>query len=148
MKATTILILISAFLIGCATISSEPSLYSVYERFSREIDSENVQATYTKYFSQDFMEDPEIKRKILENNKEVFKQFKNYMAKVDSHHEYIKGPKGCLTINGYDGDGAPLSFNIEYVLIKQRWLIRVVDILYDDVHKFSVKGRCPSDYIN
>jgi hypothetical protein len=146
MKFTAILI--SALLIGCAAIKTEPTLYSTYERFTHDMHSENVQAVYSKYFVQDYMNDPEIRKKILENNKEVFNQFRNYIVKIDSHHERLDGQKGCLTINGYDKDGAPLSLNIEYARIEQHWLIRVVDILYDDLHGFSSKARCPSDYSN
>jgi len=148
MKVTVILIL--ALLTGCASITpesttTEPTLYLAYEGYRHEVSKENIQASYTKYFSHDLVAGKNIE------NKEVVDQllFKDYMSRMDSHHENIRGQKGCLTINGYDKEGMPLSFNIEYVPIDQRWLIRAIEILFvNDVHEFSQKGRCPGEYLN
>lgn len=143
-------ILILALLTGCASTTpastpTEPILYLAYEGYRHEVSKGNIQASYTKYFSHDLVAGKSIE------NKEVVDQllFKDYMTREDSHHETIRGQKGCLTINGYDKEGMPLSFNIEYVPIDQCWLIRAIEILFvNDAHEFSLKGRCPGDHLN
>lgn len=143
MKLTSILI--ASLLTGCATVNTDSTLYSTYESYRREVTSDNIQTSYAKYFSPELISGKNIA------NKEVQDQllFKNGMLRIESHYEDIRGQKGCLTVNGYDKDAMPLSFNIEFTPDNQRWLIRAIDILFvDNVRDFSLKGRCPSDYIN
>jgi len=143
MKNSALLFMI--LLAGCASVPPEPALFAAYEKYNRGASSENIQDSYAKYFSRDITDGKNIE------NKEVLSQllFKNLMVKVNSHHENMRGSKGCLTINGHDKEGMPLSFNIEYVPSAEYWLINAVDVLFvNSVAEFSREGRCPSDYIN
>ena len=149
MRVAAIFLLVS--LAGCASIPSEPQpatepppLYSAYQRFRGEVHSENIHTRYAEFFSPDILDGQDAA------NKDVLQQllFDDYMVRVHSHHEKISDDKGCLTVNGFDQMGKPLSFNIEYVSVSQRWLIRATDIVFvSSARAFSPRGRCPSDYI-
>lgn len=150
MRVAAIFLLVS--LTGCASIPSEPQpatepppLYSAYQRFRSEVHSENIHTRYAEFFSPDILDGKDAA------NKDVLQQllFDDYMVRVHSHYERVGDDKGCLTVNGFDARKAPLSFNIEYVPVAQRWLIRATDVVFvSSVRAFSSKGRCPSEYIN
>lgn len=130
---------------GCATVPPEPVLFAAYEKYSRGVSSETIRDRYTEYFSRGLtdgndMEDKGILSQLL---------FKNLMKKVTSHHENMRGSKGCLTVNGLDKEGGPLSFNLEYVPSAGFWLINAIRIFFaESVTDLSEEGKCPSDYIN
>lgn len=138
-----LLLLVFPILISCITIKSESALFAQYSKYFSETNKENIKKIHFKYFSRDLLgsesiDDPEVIDQLL---------FKSYMKAPYNYFEIIKIDKGCLTINGYDESNEPVAFNLEYVLLNNRWLINNIHILFlDDKSKFSKVAKCPRDY--
>ena len=135
------------FLTSCGIIKSEysSSLYSKYTMYSAEANKDNIRKLYPKYFSANVVgsestDDPEVIEQLL---------FKDYMKKNFNNLEMIAGNKGCLTVNGFDAENQPISFNLEYVFYNNEWLINDIHVLFlDDSSKFQSIARCPGYYLN
>ena len=140
-----ILILAALFLVACATISKDEPLYSAYSKYKAEANKENIGALSSVYFSAELLKgkntsNPEIQKQLL---------FKDYMAVTRNHFERINGTQGCLTVNGYDSEKVPLIFNIEYLRVNEKWMIKAIDVqLVNSEHEFRNMATCPYEYIN
>ncbi len=144
MKITLFLPIIY-LLLSCANINDKPNdvLYNKYLMYSSEVNANNIKKLYPKYFSSDLLKtesinDPEVKDQLL---------FKEYMKSYLSHSENIVNKIGCLTINGFDEEKKPISFNLEYINNNSSWLINSIHILFlKDESKFSDTAKCPNYY--
>ena len=140
-----ILILVTLFLVSCATISKDEPLYSAYSKYMTESNEENIGALSSTYFSAELLKGKNT------SNADIQKQllFKDDMAVTRNHFERVKGTQGCLTINGFDREKMPLVFNIEYWRVNEKWIIKAIDIqLVNSEHEFRDAATCPYEYIN
>lgn len=140
-----ILLLAALFVVSCVTTKPPDVLYTQFTAYSLEANENNINTIYSRYFSPDLLSvekaiSPDVSRQLL---------FKDYMTRYFNHFENINGGHGCLTINGYDSENMPLTFNIEYTMENTKWLIEEIDILFvNDVTEFSETAKCPREYIN
>jgi hypothetical protein len=132
-------------MVACTTISKDEPLYGAYSKYKAEAHEENIGALSSTYFSAELLKDkntsnPEIQKQIL---------FKDYMAVTRNHFERTNGTQGCLTVNGFDREKMPLVFNLEYLRVAEKWMIKAIDIqLVNSEHEFRDTATCPSEYIN
>ncbi len=71
------------------------------------------------------------------------------MFTTADHYEEIQSPNGCLTINGYDEENAPLIFSLKYISNEGGWLIDKIHIVFiENKNDFSKEAKCPDSYIN
>ncbi len=142
-----LLLFAACFMASCASIENEPddTLYSKYVMYSSEADEDSIKVLYSKYFSNDLLgsesiNDPEVVEQLL---------FKEYMKNYSNHVEKIANRAGCLTVNGFDEENKPITFNLEYTAYHGQWLISDIHILFlDDESKFLDIARCPDYYRN
>jgi hypothetical protein len=140
-----VLILAALFMVACATISTDESLYSTYSKYKVGANKENIGELSSRYFSAELLKGKNT------SNSEVQKQllFKDYMAVTRNHFERINGTQGCLTVNGFDGEKIPLVFNIEYLRVHEKWMIKAIDVqLVNSEREFRDVAICPYEYIN
>ncbi len=140
-----ILILTALFLVACATISKDEPLYSAYSKYKAEANKENIGTLSSTYFSAELLKGKNT------SNSEIQKQllFKDDMAVTHNHFERINGTQGCLTVNGYDSEKVPLVFNIEYLRVNKKWIIKAIDVqLVNSEHEFKDIAICPYEYVN
>lgn len=140
-----ILLFAVLFIISCATITPENVLYKQFTAYSLEANEDNINTIYSRYISSDLLSG----EKTISSDASRQLLFKDYMKRYFNHFERIQGGQGCLTINGYDSENMPLTFNIEYAMENKKWLIEEIDILFvNDVTEFSETAKCPREYIN
>lgn len=140
-----ILLLATLLLASCATISKDESLYSAYSKYKTESNKENIGSLSSTYFSAELLEGKNT------SNSEIQKQllFKDDMVVTQNYFEKVNGAQGCLTINGFDREKTPLVFNIEYLRVNEKWMIKAIDIqLVNSEHEFRDTAACPYEYIN
>lgn len=137
-----------AFLIiaGCATTNNSPSvLFQAYSQYKESANKNNINKVATKYFSQSllgesYLTNPDATSQLL---------FKNYMVTTDGYYEKVNALNGCLTINGYDEEKAPLIFSLKYILNNGDWLISEIHVVFiESANDFSKDAKCPSEYFN
>lgn len=120
--------------------ASADVLYEQYSLYSTEANADNIRHTYSAYFS------PELPIAAQLESAGILEQllFKDAMVLTSSHHERQSAGRGCLTVNGRDREGAPLSFNMAYRLIGKQWLIAAVNIAYlKSSAGFAQSAICP-----
>jgi len=67
------------------------------------------------------------------------------MEKKSSNIEAITNNSGCLTINGYDLENMPISFNLKYIKSEPRWLIDEINVSFvNNKEDFSETAKCPN----
>jgi len=139
------LILAVLIVTACTSVSTKETLYSSFSNYTLVANDGNIQDLSPLYFSPSLLKNKNL------NNPSVSGQllFKDYMVRTFNRFEKIDGGVGCLTINGFDSDETPLAFNIEYVEIDERWLIKAIDVLFlEDGFELSNMAKCPFEYIN
>ncbi len=131
------------FLGGCATYKSELTLYSTFVDYKSNLSSDNINEVSPEFFSDKLLS------KLKLDSSEIIDQllFKNYMIKELNHFEIIGNDFNCLTINGYDTENMPISFNLKYIDSNERWLIDEINVLFvSEEVEFSKIAKCPSVY--
>lgn len=129
---------------GCAAIHSTSSvLYEEFVQYKNGANKNNIIEVADHFFSSSLL------GKNYRNNPDAATQllFKNYMVNTYSHHEKQNDRGGCLTINGYDEDGSPLTFSLKYVSGDERWLIDKIHVVFvEDEKGFTNIAKCPDEY--
>jgi len=134
------------FIAGCATThTASPVLFQEYSKYNESTNKNNIKEVANIYFSQsllgeNYKTNPDATGQLL---------FKNYMVAVVNHHEQVNSKNGCLIINGYDEEKAPLIFSLKYILNNGHWLIDEIHVVFiESENDFSKKAKCPESYIN
>jgi hypothetical protein len=137
---------VTLFIASCASISNNHSvLFQRYSQYKVSADKNNIINIASKYFSRSLLGNDYSKN--LDASDQLL--FKNYMTKIDSHFEKINVQSGCLTINGYDEENAPLIFSLKYVSDNGVWLISKIHVVFvKSTNSFSKSAKCPSEYAN
>lgn len=146
MKKYIFSFLATLLLLGCATTNkSPPTLYEAYLLYSESTSEDNISHIANRYFSVSLLGDkyltnPDASSQLL---------FKKYMNSVVNHYEQINNQNGCLTINGYDEEKAPILFSLKYIKNNGRWLIEEIHVVFiESINDFSKEAKCPESYIN
>jgi hypothetical protein len=143
MKKIFFSLLFSFFLLSCTTTQKSSVLYKEYSRYDKSITKDNAIKVARDFFS------PSLIGKNYQTDPDAISQLilKNYMVIEDSHHEKMNKQYGCLTINGYDEENAPLVLSLKYIQTNKHWLIDKIHIVFiDNVKHFSDSAKCPHEY--
>ncbi|MCF6336712.1 MAG: hypothetical protein L3J84_01990 [Gammaproteobacteria bacterium] len=146
MKNTLISFIAILFIASCSTTHKVPSvLFQTYSKYKESTNENNIKEVASVYFSQSLL------GKNYRTNSDAIRQllFKDYMISIVNHHEQVKFQNGCLTINGYDEESAPLIFSLKYLLKDGRWLIDKIHVVFiESKNDFNQEAKCPKSYIN
>ncbi|MCW8933443.1 MAG: hypothetical protein OQK98_01845 [Gammaproteobacteria bacterium] len=146
MKKTILGFISILFLISCA-VGTQPlhALYHSYTLYNESLNENNINDDAKLYFTQsllgdDYATNPDASSQLL---------FKNYMHSVVNHFEEINNNNGCLTINGYGKDKAPVIFSLKYKKNMGNWLIDKIHVVFiENIKDFSKKAKCPEAFEN
>lgn len=134
-------IIITIFMVSCATLSTSNDLFDTYSKYKSALQNSN------NVFVKPMLSN-EVRKKIESSDVDDFpilSGFAQTISTVSNNYQKIVGNKGCLTVNGYDADGGPVSLNIEYAYEQKQWLIVFVELFYPDkASDFEVTGICPA----
>jgi hypothetical protein len=141
MKRTLIIIVILV-ISGCAISQrSGVVLYGIYSELYASVKAGRVEAEKARFFSSSYLDEVSSSKK----NASFLLAVPRVIEKVDSHYEKIDGAVGCLTVNGYENDGQPVSIYVEYVLKNHEWLIDYIYLnLLENVSGFEHRAICPN----
>jgi hypothetical protein len=146
MKIVLIYLALIFYVSGCATtLPNSSRLYGEFSRYESTASEDNIFEVAEMFFStsllgKDYRSNPDAAGQLL---------FKNYMAVTQSHYEKVIQGDGCLTINGYDEDNAPLIFSLKYIPNEGHWLIDGIHVVYiENTNDFASSAKCPSEYAN
>jgi len=121
------LLIFNLMLSGCATESQSqryPELRSVFESYRLHVDSPEAQQS--GFFTESMWKAWQGSRKFSNPDTpapiEAFNRFPDDM-RVKSSVETIEHNKGCLIVQGYNGNGMPMDYIITFVKPDRRWLI-------------------------
>lgn len=132
------------FLTGCVSMQASSSvLYQEYSKYQNSVNKNNVVEVAGNFFS------PSLLGEDYRVNLGAVSQllFKSYMVEEFSYHEKKNEQEGCLTINGYDEENAPLIFSLKYILNDGRWLIDNIHVVFvEHVKDFADSAKCPNEY--
>jgi len=68
------------------------------------------------------------------------------MGKVESYYQKISGDNGCITVNGFEQNGDPLSLYLEYKNRNNLWLVNYIYLSFlDNKSNFANKPICPNE---
>ncbi|UJF22833.1 hypothetical protein [Shewanella sp. OMA3-2] len=132
------------FLLGaCVTHKAELTLYSTFVDYKSNTSGSNIIEVSPKFFSKQLLSGLNL------DSSGVIDQllFKNYMDSEVNHLEIIGDDFSCLTVNGYDTESMPISFNLKFIESNHRWLIDEINVLFINSEvEFSQVAKCPSAY--
>lgn len=117
-------------------------LFSLYSGLSASVEQNKILNERKIYFSSLYLGE------VRDNDKDS--QFvltvPGYIQTVDSHYQVIKGGTGCLTVNGFENTGDPVSLHVEYINESGQWLVNYMYVnLIDNQSKFFKESVCPRD---
>ncbi len=145
MKNTLISIATILLVASCATTNrTPPILFQTYSQYKESTNEKNIKKLATIYFSQsllgeNYLTNPDATSQFL---------FKNYMTSTVNHYEKLNSQNGCLTINGYDEEKAPLIFSLKYIFKDGHWLIDKIHVVFiENINNFSKEAKCPEAYV-
>jgi len=134
------------FLASCAITNKPPlTLFQSYVLYSESTNENNIKDVAELYFSQsllgdDYVTNPDASSQLL---------FKNYMNSVANHYEIINNQNGCLAMNGYDKEKAPLIISLKYIKNNGYWLIDKIHVVFiESINDFSKEAKCPESFSN
>ncbi|WDE05202.1 hypothetical protein SG34_028570 [Thalassomonas viridans] len=149
MRPTQLLfVVVLMSIVSCTAKITEKSLYKQFSAYALTANNNNILSQSPKFFS---------KRLLAQANSSKASQaeiagqllFKQYMATQVNSFEVITDNSGCLTVNGYDSENMPLSFNLKYIHNQEKWLIDDINISFvNSEADFSTSAQCPGEYIN
>ncbi|WDE00907.1 hypothetical protein [Thalassomonas actiniarum] len=140
-----IFIVLLLFVTSCATKNIDSSLYEHFSNYALAVNNNNILAKSTHFFSERLLNQANSDSK---NHSEVAEQllYKQYMLRQFNNFEIIKDNTGCLTVNGYDNENLPLSFNLKYIQNKSNGLIDGINISFvNSASEFSTSAKCPDE---
>jgi len=143
MKKIIFSLTLSLLIMSCSNVHNSSELYREYSRYNKSASKSNIIEVASNFFS------PNLLGTNYRSNPDAVSQllFKNYMANVGNHHEKKNVHDGCLTINGYDEENAPLIFSLKYISLDGRWLIDNIHVVFvENENEFSSSAKCPSEY--
>ncbi|QTS88861.1 hypothetical protein JLK41_12225 [Ectopseudomonas khazarica] len=134
-------ILCASSIVGCVTEQrSNTPIYKAFSTYNEVASNNNVLDVAHQFFSpsllgENYKTNPDARQQLL---------FKDYMRRVDSHYEFSTQNEGCLSINGYDKESAPVVFKLKYVASDDRWLIDKINVAFaESTADFSNTAECP-----
>jgi coproporphyrinogen III oxidase-like Fe-S oxidoreductase len=143
MRSITLFLVL--FFSACAVKMNNGPLYSSYYRYDQSVSVDNLHKLQSDFFSSNLIKNLNV------DESEITEQllFKKYMFKQKSHFEKINEKVGCLSINGFDNENMPISFNIKYIAENEHWLIEEIGVLFvNSIADFTDSAKCPSEYQN
>ncbi len=139
------LTLIMIAIAGCGTLEERPqALYKSFDRYHAAVGSGSVVARRAEFFTPAALKGIDISSK----SDVVELSIGSYIGKERSHYEEIHEDRGCLTVNGYQGDGDPVSLFIEYKPVEGKWLMNYTNVHLpqrDRFKGFFEKALCPDE---
>ena len=146
MKNTLISFITILFIASCATTyRAPPVLFQTYSQYKESTNENNINEVANIYFSQSLLGEDYLTN--LDATSQLL--FKDYMITTDNHYEQVNSQNGCLTINGYDEEKAPLIFSLKYILNNGHWLIDKIHVVFiESKNDFSKEAKCPESYTN
>lgn len=137
---------------ACGSVSTplpERILLKRYDHFSSILDNDNL-ADLKPFFTsrlQADMKDASGKNSAIEAFS-VLGFLQGLPYKRESSFERRESGKGCLTINGFDKEGAPLTINVEFLDEGNLWKVNETHLSYfDDKKDFLDHAACPSEVL-
>ncbi len=120
----------------------DADLYGLYIRLSTSVASNETFENTREYFSSDYLK--EVRE---EDEKSLFLlRITEYITKVDSHYQKFENDLGCLTVNGFGGDGGPVSIHTEYKEESNQWRVNYMYLsLLENENEFVNTAICPSE---
>ncbi len=128
---------------GCATYKPKNiDLYEEYVRLSAAVKESLIEKKMSQFYTSSY-----LKEVNLNDEKSLFLlNLPNYMEKVESHYQKISGDNGCITVNGFEQNGDPLTLYLEYKNSNDLWLVNYIYLsLLDNKNKFVNKAVCPTE---
>jgi|GEM_PF-2233622 len=135
-------------LASCTAKIANNSLYEQFSTYALTVNNDNILSQSPKFFSKRLLTQANNSKA---SHAEIAGQllFKQYMVTQVNSFEVITDKSGCLTVNGYDSENTPWSFNLKYIHHKEKWLIDDITIFFvNSEADFSTSAKCPDKYIN
>ncbi len=138
-----IIILASLISTGCAIKEQKQiNLYENYLMLDEAVKKSQIKKYRGNYFTSSYLAEVN-----LNDEKSLYLlNLSSYMGKVKSHFQKIKNNTGCLTINGIEDSGEPLTFYLEFKNKNNSWLVNYFQIQFmESNNKFPNKAICPNE---
>ena len=136
-------IILSMSLFGCSTLTTnETNLFEKYQGLSEEISNGSVLKNRSTYFSKYYLSE------VTESDEKSHFVLKmpGQLKTPTSHFQSFKNGIGCLTVNGKDSEGYPVSIFIEYTSENSDWLVNYMYLnMIEDESSFESKAVCPRE---
>ena len=143
MPAKYIVVFILLLLSSCAQQEiRNVDLHAKYSQLSTAVKNKSVVEQRTQYFSTKYLK--EVNPSDVQSLDLL--TLTNYIDKEASHYQKIKDAQGCLTINGFEQAGDPVSLFIEYKNENNNWLVNYIYVnLVENKKDFMEKAMCPDE---
>lgn len=137
--------LMTIALAGCGTLEERsPALYKTFERYHAATGAGSVVVRRAEFFTPAALKEIDIDSKsdVMELS------IGSYLRKERSHYEKVADGRGCLTVNGYQQNGDPVSLFVEYKSVKGEWLMNFTNVHLPQPDRFKgffEKPLCPDE---
>jgi len=136
-----ILVALSLIICSCATNQTTvPDLQKYFVQLSGEVASGDVVDRREDYFSRVYLKEVNID----DENSLFLLNIPSHVKKIESYYQSLNKDTGCLTINGYESNGSPVSIYLEYIKENSHWVVNYMYLnLLEDKSGFKGKAICP-----
>jgi len=139
-----IIIIVASLIVTGCTIKEQKQidLYKNYLMLNESVKKSQIKKYRGNYFTPAYLSEVN-----LNDKKSLYLlNLSGYMGKVKSHFQKIKNNTGCLTVNGVEDSGEPLTFYLEFKNINNSWLVNYFQIQFmESSNKFPLKAICPNE---
>jgi hypothetical protein len=130
---------------GCATAENHDGvLYRNYARYGHALLDGTAVARRQEFFAPAILDELQVNSKAGQ----MVILFGKSVAKEQSHYEKAGSDRGCLTVNGYERSGDPVTLFIEYQVAGPGWLIGNLKTYVQEKSEFSGffdEALCPAE---
>jgi hypothetical protein len=141
----TLITLFVVATVGCSSIEEHPQfLHKEFNRYHASVVSGSVVTRRYEFFTPEALKGIDI----TSESDPMELSIGSYIKSERSHYEQTTPNRGCLTVNGYQDNGDPVSLFIEYKSINGTWLMNYTTVHLPQKNLFKgffEKPLCPDE---
>jgi len=141
MPSNYLLLLLFCFLSSCASQEiRQVDLHDKYDQLSMALKDHIVRDQRQLFYSAEYL------KQVKPGNVPSLEllTLPNYIHKEASYYQKVKSKQGCVTVNGFEKSGDPVSLFLQYKDEHNDWLVNDIWVKLDNSKRnFAHNAVCP-----
>jgi len=135
------ILVISLFFIGCTVkpvVGND--FFTLFTEINKLVEEEKIVNKKEIYFTKNYLSEVNINDK----NSLFLLSIPGHIKSISSHYEKVFNSLGCMSINGSDEEGGPISLDIEFIEEQGKWRINYMYLDFINTkNDYRKEAKCP-----